>query len=76
MENTNAQYTLFDYVDELNCKDKPISVYDEINIDIDSKPDAEWKIKFNGYNLQSYISDIETFGIEKTWDNICKYSLT
>lgn len=76
MENANEQYTLFDYINDINSVNEPTQVYEEISIDVNSKPDTDWKIKFNGYNLQRYVSDIETFGIEKTWDNICKYCLT
>lgn len=33
----------------------------------------ELKNKLKDYNIDSYLSDIETIGLEKTWDYICQY---
>lgn len=32
--------------------------------------------KLNHYSLQHYTEDVETYGLEYTWANICKYILT
>ena len=31
--------------------------------------------KLNSYKLEDYITDVETIGLEKTWDYICQYAL-
>lgn len=36
---------------------------------------SDWIEKFKNYNLDKYKSDIEKFGIQKTWDNICNFTL-
>lgn len=78
MANAFAEYTLFDYMSTLEdgtSKEKN-SLSDELILDIEQKPSIEWKEKLDAYDLKKYIKDIETFGIEVTWANICNYCLT
>lgn len=60
-----TQISLFDSFMEQDSKRK----YSTVKISI---PD-EFKNKFENYNLDRYMSDIETYGLEKTWDYICQY---
>ncbi len=67
MENYN-QFTLFDYL-ESSPENNQIEELGEINTNI---PDS-WKEKFRSYDINKYTKDIEQFGIQTTWNNICGY---
>lgn len=68
MEKNYNQFTLFDYL-ESSPENNQIEELGEININI---PDS-WKEKFRSYDINKYTKDIEHFGIQTTWNNICGY---
>lgn len=69
----------------MNNRYMQTSLFEEINSDGDTFYDKnkysiikisitdEIKNKLARYNLDLYVSDVETLGLEKTWDYICQY---
>lgn len=71
MKKKYTQTTMFDRCLDLqsNIEDK----YEEFQIDYSYDLPCEWEKKLNSYNFNQYVDDIEQYGIEKTWNYICKY---
>lgn len=67
MMNQISFFESYTEIEEKNCYHA--SRYSTARISI---PD-DFKNKLKVYNLDLYLSDVETFGLEKTWDYICQY---
>ena len=61
----NLQMTLFN--------DDKYSLLEKIIYNSAKSLTKEVKLKLDSYTLKEYINDIETQGIEKTWNSICDY---
>ncbi len=68
MERDYCQKMLFDDIFTLEEQVQNKDVVVSLSIDIISK--------LRNYSIEYYIKDIETFGLERTWDYICEYVLT
>ncbi len=71
MSKTIKQMSLFEtyteLIDDKFCYSERTYSTDKISIPY------EFKNKLKNYNLDMYISDVNTFGLEKTWNYICQY---
>ena len=61
------QLTLFDFTEDKPKREKPTLSKCKL-----SNSDLE---KFLSYNLDKYINDVESLGLEKTWIKICKFEI-
>lgn len=70
MKKNYNQFAFFD-CPESSHKNNQIEELGEINTNISNS----WKKKLRSYNQNKYTEDLEKFGIETTWKNICGYVL-
>ena len=64
------QLSLFDYIDRIE------EVTSEKNTSCESAGlSNDIIIKLENYNLEIYINDVETMGLENTWSYICQFVL-
>lgn len=71
--NTLYAQNLFDFsdVEILEKEENPLENTSEIKVVL---PEIILE-KYNSYNLENYINDVETLGLTQTWFFICKYVL-
>lgn len=69
-EKFEKQLSLFDYIDRIE------EVTSDKNTSCESAGlSNDIIIKLENYNLETYINDVETIGLENTWNYICQFVL-